>query len=189
MHFVNFYEECKPKLGVREPTFTALFEHLTTCQTKVIVETGCLRQPGNWAGDGQSTLLFDSYAAAENAKFWSVDISAEAITAARDVVSPRTQLVLGDSVRFLSVFNETIDVLYLDSFDLDKSNPFPAALHHLMELCAARSLLKSGSVVIVDDTWEQNGGTVGKGQLVAKFMRQIGAKRLANGYQDVWLMP
>ena len=189
MSFWELFEQYKPRLGARANTFFQVFATAAGMNIRTIVETGCLRQPDNWEGDGQSTRLFDAFAASKNATFWSVDISAESITAARDVVSPRTQLVLNDSVRFLASFHSPIDVLYLDSFDLDKSNPLPAATHHMMELCAAMPLLKIGSLVIVDDTWEQNGASIGKGQMVAQFMRQIAAKKLASGYQDVWVLP
>ena len=45
----------------------------------------------------------------------------------------------------------TASLLYLDSFDLDPDNPTPSAIHHVLELLAARPLLGPGTVVVVDD--------------------------------------
>lgn len=190
MGFLTEYrEQYAAKLGVRANTFDALFSHLEGRRVECIVETGCLRKQGNWQGDGQSSYLFDRYAVANNCMFWTCDNDVVAIAAARQSCSPRTQTVLNDSVSFLANFPCTIDVLYLDSFDLDKANPEPASRHHLFELCAAQRRLRSGSLVMVDDTWREGGASKGKGALVAEFMERIDAKLLTQGYQDLWLIP
>ena|SRR5688572_20792513 len=187
--FEAFQIKYLQKLGIRKPTFWHLFEHLERNPVTCILETGCLREIDNWEGDGQSTRLFDHYAAMTGSDFWSVDNDPISITAASKVCQ-HTKLVLYDSVRFLQNFNERVGLLYLDSFDLDEKNPDPAALHHLMELCAIRPCLKPGALVMVDDSpTDAQGRSTGKGAMVAQYMQHIGAKRLAFGYQDLWQMP
>ena len=52
-----------PQLAHRTEGFRKVFDHLDRFDRPVgIVETGCVRQQDTWAGDGQSTILFDRYA-------------------------------------------------------------------------------------------------------------------------------
>jgi hypothetical protein len=59
-------------------------------------------------------------------------------------------------VDFLGNFNKycqtKIDLVYLDSFDIDWKNPFPAMQHGLKEFKAVEKYLKVGSVIVIDDT-------------------------------------
>ena len=45
-----------------------------------------------------------------------------------------------------------VDLVYLDSYDLDVGAPTPAAVHGLLELDAIRPALHDGSLLLVDDT-------------------------------------
>ena len=45
-----------------------------------------------------------------------------------------------------------VDLVYLDSYDLDPAAPTPAALHGLAELDAIRPALRDGALLLVDDT-------------------------------------
>lgn len=194
MTFLNdFGSRYGALLGSRAPTMQAFFEaiYLKGPAHRNIVETGCLRQVGNYSGDGQSTKLLNEFARTTKATIWSVDIDPAAIQTAASVVGTNnnTVLILNNSVNFLHRFNDKIHGLYLDSFDLDKEDPLPAATHHLLELCAASRTLVQGAIVLVDDTWRENGVIKGKGQLVAKYMMAIGATLIASGYQDVWKVP
>jgi len=78
-------------------------------------------------------------------------------------------------------------LLYLDSFDLDRDNPLPSAIHHAMELTAARPLIGPGTVVCVDD-YCIGGVAGGKGLILDKFFTSIRAEVLHSGYQKIWLM-
>ena len=59
----RFDSEWGPKLGVRGQSMRWVFEYLLQKkpQGHLIIETGCARQD-NWAGDGQSTYMFDQFA-------------------------------------------------------------------------------------------------------------------------------
>ena len=61
----------------------------------------------------------------------------------------------------------------------------PSAIHHLMELTAARPLIGPGTIVCVDDyaVGEQRGG---KGLLLDKFFTDIRAEVFHSGYQKAW---
>jgi len=74
----------------------------------------------------------------------------------------------------------------LDSFDLDLDNPMPSAIHHAMEVMAARNLIGAGSIVCIDDFNVPPLGPGGKGLIVDKFMENINAEVIYSGYQKIW---
>ena len=156
-----FNNEAAPKLAHREVTFRKMFEYLDEFDTPVtIVETGCLRQLGNYAGDGQSTLLFDRYVTdrGQGSHVYSVDLDPVAVAACQSVVSKNVTVTASDSVAYLNtlaeqfIANDTqIALLYLDSFDVNWDYWFPSAAHHLKELCVAQRFINHDTMVVVDD--------------------------------------
>jgi len=206
-----FDKEAAPQLARRAETFRKIFEFLDKIDRPVtIVETGCARIAGNWEGDGQSTVLFDKYVSHKDASsiVYSVDISEESVAQARKLVSDRVKLTREDSVAFLTQLVErlsnegkTIDLLYLDSFDVDWTHWYPSAIHHLKELCAAMRSIRKDTLVVVDDCPleasfvpnAQNYSDIvvgpfigGKGRLVAEFADACGAQNKFAAYQAGW---
>jgi SAM-dependent methyltransferase len=207
----RFDVEFGPKLGVRHTTFRWIFEYLLQrrSQGHLIVETGCARRKDNWQGDGQSTFQFDQFVNATQGQVFSVDISPEACSVARSMVGERTNVYSEDSVSFLKrigsqllASKREIDLLYLDSFDLDYHNSLPSSIHHLKELCAISAALTPGTLIVVDDTYRllrciRKGpeefhpigehGVDGKGKLVAEYFSSIGIPVFFEGYQTAWI--
>ena len=212
-NFWGFFEaEAAPFLVHREETFKKLFSYLDSLHGPVrIIETGCTRLHGNWAGDGQSTVLFDKYINFRDGEStcMTVDISDRSVQECRRLVSQRTEVIQQDSVQFLSKIvktyaekNQTITLLYLDSFDVDMNYWQPSAIHHMKELAIAMRALKSDSLVVVDDCpatadfipKENNAIQLftpsrigGKGRLVSEFADSVGATRLFAKYQAGWI--
>jgi hypothetical protein len=122
---------------------------------------------------------------------FSMDISAASIETARRACSGATQLILNDSVAALNalaaIMPKPASLLYLDSFDLDPTNPTPSAIHHAMEVMAARKMLGPGTIVAIDDYGSGTKG--GKGMIIDTFFESIGVEVLHEGYQKVWRMP
>lgn len=157
----------------------------------LIVETGGLRQPGNFEGDGQSTVIFDAYVQFRRGQLISVDLDPACATHTREYCSARAFPVTADSVGFLHLLStlgpqRPIDLLYLDSMDLDQDNPTPSAQHHLKELAAIMPRLGPGTLIAIDDNPLLGNKRMGKGYLVDEFLAGIGAKRLFDGYQSLW---
>jgi len=181
------------RLGQREDGFRRLFERLGKrgSDHPLILETGCLRLPGNWQGDGQSTFMFDAYARCTDGMCVSVDINFDSASSARRACSSYTSVVVNDSVSFLHSlarlsFGKRIDLLYLDSFDVDPVAPLPAAIHHIKELLAAWPLIGPGTIVCVDDFLVgENGGKAG---IIDDFFGNVGAEVLYSGYQKAWIV-
>jgi hypothetical protein len=163
----------------------------------------------NWSGDGQSTILFDRYASTKPGSFvHTVDLDPAATAACVALVSNTVTVHTGDSVvvlrtiaRDLKASNTTVDLLYLDSLDLDVNNPAPSAIHHLKELVSIADVATKKTLVVVDDSpsiarvvFIDNGKcniistpTIGgKGMYVAEYAKQVGAKLLFCHYQVGW---
>ncbi len=206
-----FDAEAAPKLALREPSFRKVFQYLDTLKGPlVIVETGCARVRDNWAGDGQSTVLFDRYLAnrEDGGTGVAIDLDPQATALCKEMVSSRIAVRTGDSVSVLvSVAaqlegeQKTIDLLYLDSYDVDWANPVPSAVHHLKELVSIARLLRHDSLVVVDDapaTSRLTANTAGqyqlisvpqiggKGTYVAEYASQVGAQLIFSHYQAAW---
>jgi len=115
----------------------------------LIIETG------SSAWGTNSTMLFDSYCNSFGGLCRSVDIRLEPLLMLKPLATSHTTLYCNDSVSFLnelSVEGNKIDLLYLDSWDVDWDDPMPSAIHGLNEYLAATKSLKTGSLVLIDDT-------------------------------------
>lgn len=208
--FWQYFEGIRPQLAARAWTFAQTFEYLDRLDHPVrIVETGCTREAGNWAGDGGSTLLFDKYAEFHAGSIvYTVDIDPAATALCRSLVSSRVRVHTGDSVKFLKQLADeasaelpSIDLLYLDSFDVNFNDVFPSAFHHMKELVAVAPLIRPETLVVVDDSpstftgFVGDGGQLhllqafkvgGKGKLVAEYAEHIGAEKVFERYQCAW---
>lgn len=184
-----FLEKYYPRLALRSNSYKTLFEtlelKLNFFKSYLIVETGTSRQPNNFEGDGQSTLMFDAFVNYYRGKVYSVDISQENCEIARKQVSNKTEVVCEDSLKFLKTFKNlsNIDLLYLDSYDVDFDKPHNSAMHHLEELAIVYSGLKIGCIIMVDDN--KNG--VGKGIYVNDFLTKLNCKKIIDDYQIAFI--
>jgi FkbM family methyltransferase len=204
-----FDTEARPMLAARATTFASMFDYLDAFDRPVgILETGCVRLAGNWAGDGSSTILFDKYAEHHpGTTVYTVDIDEQATSLCRTLVSERVRIRTSDSVAFLKEFADAppgdfpaLDLLYLDSFDLNYDDVLPSALHHMKELTAVAALVRPDTLVAVDDSpfnfsgfIENNSITMtaqpkigGKGKLIAEYAQQVRAQQRFVGYQCGW---
>lgn len=180
-----------PRLGIRAPTFRAVMREAVSRGLTVIVETGCTRDKDNWEGDGQSTVMWSKYSKYSKGMFTTIDISKEAIELAKEVSGGQADYyICGDSVKELTIAKDPIDLLYLDSFDVDMENVKPAAMHCMFEFCAARPRLHPGSIVFIDDTPVGADYSIsGKGAYVAEYFKHLGIAPFTWGYQMAWIMP
>jgi len=190
MNFLQQFEKkYKNCLGNRYETFYSSFEYLESLNKDnyFILETGMTRIKDNY-GDGQSTIIFDEYINYKDGTLISVDINPNAIDLCSKLVSSKTKLVCEDSVNFLYKTSlqenlQKIDLLYLDSFDLDWNNPHPSAMHHVKELLSIIPKISTGTLIIVDDNQKDSG----KGRYISDFMKNINKQYFFNEYQTGWI--
>ena len=175
----------------RADNFLRVFEILENSNKSFfnIIETGTTRRDHghlSFGDDGASTYIFDQFINFYNGELLSVDINKDNVNYANSVTSDKTRVFCEDSVKFLWGLpkNQNIDLLYLDSFDIEKQNPHPSQLHHIKELCSVIDKLKSETIIIVDDHDAFfTGGKIGKGTYVKGFMKDIGADIIFENYQ------
>lgn len=206
--FWTWFSSIEQEMPIRAVSFRKAFEYLDTRPDPItIVETGCARNIGNWAGDGQSTLLFDRYVQSrkKGSHVYSVDINEDNVQACQAEVSKSVTVVCSDSVAYLHLLAHQLDreisLLYLDSFDVNWLDLVPSAVHHLKELVSIKPCLTRDTLVMVDDSpiythVYPNGKDDlvligdncigGKGRYVADFAKDVGAKMLWNHYQTAW---
>lgn len=156
MIFLNKFDN---KENIRFSSFKKTLQICEERKLKNIVETGTSRgktkffffKKINWK-DGMSTIMFAEYAKFINGKLHTCDISKENIENAKKFTSNFKNFInyyTDDSVNFLNNFNETIDLLYLDSFDgHDKDK---ASEHQLKEAKASIDNLSSNALILLDD--------------------------------------
>lgn len=211
--FWNFFEAvAEPRLDKRAYTFRQMFEYMDLFDRPVaFVETGCMRNTDGWMGDGMSTYLFDQYVQhRDDGSFCiSVDLHPDAVKACQSMVSARTLVHQSDSVKFLANLVRTfqgegrwIDLLYLDSMDVDFQYWQASAAHHLKELSVCMPRIHKDTLVVVDDspchaslTNKADGSfdiglhelrVGGKGTLIAQVAEAQEANPLFLRYQVGW---
>ena len=125
----NYYDLLNPRVSgakrglieglyQRADGFNLVFAYLESLgQSEYhIVETGTLRNPGNWK-DGQSAQLFTEFVQHHNGSVRSVDIDPAAVMCARGAItSEKFESTCMDSVLYLATqfdLNQ-IDLFYLD---------------------------------------------------------------------------
>jgi len=129
-------------------TFRRLFQLMRKLNKKelTIVETGTS------AVGVDSTTLFDSYVRKYGGQLYTVDINPYTSLLNKHKWSARTIPVVNDSVKFLEGFDKEIDVLYLDSMDIDWLNAGDSMNHGFMELYNALPKMAKESLILIDDT-------------------------------------
>jgi hypothetical protein len=174
-------------------------------QAAIIVETGTS------AYGTDSSRLFDAFVSNFGGSFYSVDISAYPSRRLKLQHSPRSFFEVSDSLSYLRSLpkilkQDKIDLVYLDSWDVDWANPTQSALHGFEEYLLVRPYLKKGSILVIDDTpsslswipsdfhevaldYERiNGVLPGKGALIVKELQtNSNVQKIWHDYNCVYL--
>jgi hypothetical protein len=169
----------------RWDAFSLIAEKLLSRRAINIVETGCVRQENNWGGDGQSTVVWSWLARQTGGKVSTCDINKSHCNTAA-FLAPDAVIYNMDSITFLRGYYaaESIDLLYLDSYDL--TDDYRAALHHIGELASVYERLPSGCLIAVDDCVSEDRG---KHVYVEAFLDSIGVAPLIRSHVTVWQKP
>ena len=174
-------------------------------QSSLIIETGTS------AYGTDSSRLFDAYVSNFGGSFYSVDRSAYPSRGLRFQHSPKSSFIVSDSLSFLNSLpvilkQDKINLVYLDSWDVDWKNPNLSAKHGFEEFRLVKPYLKRGSVLIIDDTpnslkwipkeyheialnYERLYGVLpGKGALILKELESyLNVKKVWHDYNCVFL--
>lgn len=130
-----------------------LIENFKTEGPINIIETGASQ---DW-NDGMMGLMFANISQETGGKMWMVDIDQTIIEKSKEIFKQQgitcVEFIVQDSVEFLKSFNDKVDIIHLDSWDLDLMNPFPSALHGWREFEAIKDKITNDTIVIVDDNF------------------------------------
>ena len=199
----NYYDLLNPRVSAvkrglvdglyqRAHGFNIMFAELVTRDQDQyhIIETGTLRNPGNWK-DGQSAKLFTEFVDMHNGSVRSVDIDPSACaSAATAIMSENFQVTCSDSVTWLSKQQDlsSVDLFYLDSWDVKWENDQDSAEHHLNEFKAIEPYLKSGCIVAVDDNsrFRNTKHRTGKGRRIVEYLESKGKQPVYDEYQIIY---
>lgn len=172
--------------------FQIIFESLLEQKTNdfSIIETGTVRKPNNWK-DGNSGFLFSEMVRLHGGFVRSVDIDQAAVDTANQFIDQKYyRSFCSDSVAWLASLSDlnTIDLFYLDSYDVRWDDDAPSAAHHLKEFQAIEPFLKSGCIVAIDDNSRllANNKRTGKGRMIVECLDAKGIKPIYDAYQIIY---
>jgi hypothetical protein len=145
----------------REKCFRRTIETFLDKKGEVVVELGSIRKTeaeGGKHGDGHSTFVWAGIAK----KVYSVDIDPKATELTKTLLAgyPNVIAVCQDAIEFLNQFQEKIDLLYLDAWDIGTPE---CQENHLRAYEAAKPNLHNNSLILIDDILDES---LGKGGLV-----------------------
>lgn len=171
----EWLEKYKLSMDVRYETFKLAFDLLSDLPNHRILETGCVRLKDDW-GAGYSTMLFGEFCKLFGGKLITIDNSEQHMNICKELTreySEHIEYVIGDSLDMLSEIKSKVDLLYLDSFDLDlDGDRVPSQKHNLNEFIKSESILHEKSIVLIDDCFYGDG----KPRLTKEYMVNNGWK-------------
>ena len=172
------------KLGEKNHINRDMFELLLTHFSKKnlnILETGSSGTHGSG-----SSILFASYVILFGGTFNTVDLNHKIKDNYKFLESKQVKFHVDDSLNFIKKMKASdikdLDIIYLDSFDLDIKNPIPSEKHGLQEFLLLNEKISSGTIISIDDTPDtfekfsvteinQFNYVPGKGRLIIDYLK------------------
>jgi hypothetical protein len=133
--------------------YNVLFQHFEFDKVECI-ETGASQN----LDDGCFGLYLSKISESTDGSYHSVDIYEDIVNKSKlifDKYLPNFNINhhVSDSVKFLEEYNGSPNLVHLDSWDLDLTNPVPSMLHGWLEFVAIKDKMSSGSIILVDDNF------------------------------------
>lgn len=183
--------EMPPTSSSRVEGFKSVLNGMVGKTNPIIVEIGVSRKTTD-LGDGNSTMIFNWFISKYGGSYHGCDISAESLKVASSILSnfhrdgskaENVALYQKDGADFIRLFNERIDLLYLDGWDWYPPRDPDSSAFHGRCILFALDKLANGAVVLIDDVMDTT-TYLGKGELVIPFLlSRSDFKLLHSGYQ------
>ena len=113
-------------------------------------------ETGSVAHGSSSTILFIYYIKIFGGSLNTVDINPDIRNKYKHLITKDIQFHTNDSLKFIESLTseeiKKIDLIYLDSFDLDVLDPEPSQEHGLNEFLLLNNNIKKGALIAIDDT-------------------------------------
>lgn len=184
----NWYTEnyINKSCGRFETFKLALSLLYTNTDYPTILETGTVRMDNDF-GAGYSTYIFSECVYIFGGKLITIDNSLQNIKTSQRITlkyAENVTYIHDDSIHAINEFTDTIDLLYLDSYDCPiEGDASDAQLHNLNEFMVAENKLSNNKLILIDDVDFANGG---KGMKTHEYLLKNSYKMLLKGQQSIW---
>lgn len=151
---LEFYKSItERRLRQAESLYKSLLDHFHFDKVECI-ETGASQN----LDDGCFGLYLAKISESTGGSYYSVDIYEDIVNKSKlifDKYLPNFNINhhVSDSVKFLEEYKGSPNLVHLDSWDLDLTNPVPSMLHGWLEFVAIKDKMPSGSIILVDDNF------------------------------------
>lgn len=151
---LNFYKSITDKRSKQaDSLYNVLMNHFEFDKVECI-ETGASQN----LDDGCFGLYLAKIAQSKGGSYHSVDIYEDIVNKSKIIFEKyvpelKVNHSVSDSVKFLEEYNGSPNLVHLDSWDLDLTNPVPSMLHGWLEFVAIKDKMSSGSIILVDDNF------------------------------------
>ena len=151
---LDFYKSItEARLNQAHDVYLALKEHFNFEKVECI-ETGASQN----LEDGCFGLYLAKISESTGGIYNSVDIYEDIVNKSKEIFNKyipelKVNHCVSDSVKFLEEYNGVPNLVHLDSWDLDLTNPVQSMLHGWLEFVAIKDKMSSGSIILVDDNF------------------------------------
>ena len=133
--------------------YNSLLNHFNFDKVECI-ETGASQN----LDDGCFGLYLAKIVQSKGGSYHSVDIHENIVNKSKLIFEKyipeiNTNHYVSDSIKFLEEYNGNPNLVHLDSWDLDLTNPVPSMLHGWLEFVAIKDKMPSGSIILIDDNY------------------------------------
>jgi hypothetical protein len=151
---LDFYKSITDKRSKQaDSLYSVLMNHFEFDKVECI-ETGASQN----LDDGCFGLYLAKIVESKGGSYHSVDLYEDIINKSKIIFENYTPELkvnhsVSDSVKFLEEYDGHPNLVHLDSWDLDLTNPVPSMLHGWLEFVAIKDKMPSGSIILVDDNF------------------------------------
>jgi hypothetical protein len=151
---LDFYKSITDKRSKQaDSLYSVLVDHFEFDKVECI-ETGASQN----LDDGCFGLYLAKIVESKGGSYHSVDLYEDIINKSKIIFENYTPELkvnhsVSDSVKFLEEYDGHPNLVHLDSWDLDLTNPVPSMLHGWLEFVAIKDKMPSGSIILVDDNF------------------------------------
>jgi len=151
---LDFYQSItEGRSNQLQDVYLALKEHFNFERIECI-ETGASQN----LDDGCFGLYLAKIAQSKGGSYHSVDIYEDIVNKSKLIFEKYIPEInvnhyVSDSIKFLEEYNGNPNLVHLDSWNLDITNPVPSMLHGWLEFVAIKDKMPSGSIILIDDNY------------------------------------
>ena len=144
-HFKTYSE----KNHINREMFRIILNHFGGASLNIL-------ETGSAAHGTKSSMLFANYVKKFGGNFDTVDTNPQIKKIYSFLESNSVKFHTQDSLEFIKSLDDktihNLDLIYLDSYDLDIFNPEPSQNHGLNEFLLLNEKIKKGTLIAIDDT-------------------------------------